>query len=65
MGASGLVRGRMRAGREPVIAVTLGDVRGIGPEIIQKALADERVRASARFLLVGPGGTTLEVDERI
>jgi 4-hydroxythreonine-4-phosphate dehydrogenase len=53
------------AGREPVIAVTLGDVRGIGPEIIQRALADERVRASARFLLVGPAGTTLDVDERI
>jgi len=50
--------------REPVIAVTLGDVRGIGTEIIQKALADDRVRASARFLLVGPSGTPLDVDER-
>ena len=51
--------------REPVIAVTLGDVRGIGPEIIEKALADESVRASARFLLVGPAGTALPVDERV
>jgi 4-hydroxythreonine-4-phosphate dehydrogenase len=51
--------------REPVIAVTLGDVRGIGPEIIEKALADESVRSSARFLLVGPAGTSLRVDERI
>ena len=51
--------------REPVIAVTLGDVRGIGPEIIEKALADESVRSSARFLLVGPAGTPLRVDERI
>jgi 4-hydroxythreonine-4-phosphate dehydrogenase len=48
-----------------VIAVTLGDVRGIGPEIIAKALADERVRASARFLLVGPSGTELAVDESV
>ena len=48
---------------EPVIAVTLGDVRGIGPEIIHKALADERVRASARYLLVGPSGSSLDVDE--
>jgi 4-hydroxythreonine-4-phosphate dehydrogenase len=51
--------------REPVIAVTLGDVRGIGPEIIEKALADDTVRASAHFLLVGPTGTTLSVDERV
>src|SRR3954464_9817354 len=51
--------------REPVIAVTLSDVRGIGPEIIEKALADESVRSSARFLLVGPAGTSLRVDERI
>jgi 4-hydroxythreonine-4-phosphate dehydrogenase len=50
---------------EPVLAVTLGDVRGIGPEIIQKALADDTVRASARFLLVGPTGTPLTVDERV
>ncbi|HEY2378822.1 MAG TPA: 4-hydroxythreonine-4-phosphate dehydrogenase PdxA [Gemmatimonadaceae bacterium] len=51
--------------REPVIAVTLGDVRGIGPEIIEKALADDSVRASARFLIVGPTGTPLDVDEAI
>lgn len=51
--------------REPVIAVTLGDVRGIGPEIIEKALADDTVRASARFLLVGPSGTPLTVEESI
>ena len=51
--------------REPVIAVTLGDVRGIGPEIIEKALADDAVRSSARFLLVGPAGTALRVDERV
>ena len=51
--------------REPVIAVTLGDVRGIGPEIIDKALADDVVRSSARFLLVGPAGTSLRVDEQV
>ena len=51
--------------RQPTIAVTLGDVRGIGPEIIEKALADGTVRASARFLLVGPSGTALGVDERV
>jgi 4-hydroxythreonine-4-phosphate dehydrogenase len=54
-----------RTKSEPVIAVTLGDVRGIGPEITAKALADERVRASARFLLVGPSGTNVAVDESV
>ena len=51
--------------REPVIAITLGDVRGIGPEIVQKALADQQVRASARFLIVGPRGAEIEVDESV
>ncbi|HEY2852707.1 MAG TPA: 4-hydroxythreonine-4-phosphate dehydrogenase PdxA [Gemmatimonadaceae bacterium] len=50
---------------EPLIAVTLGDVRGIGPEITEKALADDRVRASARFLVVGPRGAGIEVDEPV
>ena len=51
--------------REPVIAITLGDVRGIGPEIVEKALADHSVRASARFLVVGPTGASLDVDESV
>jgi 4-hydroxythreonine-4-phosphate dehydrogenase len=49
----------------PSVAVTLGDVRGIGPEIIEKALADHAVRASARFLLVGPTGAGLAVAESV
>jgi 4-hydroxythreonine-4-phosphate dehydrogenase len=49
----------------PVIAVTLGDVRGIGPEIIEKALADPAVQASARFILVGPSGAGLAVHESV
>lgn len=54
-----------RPSGDPVIAVTLGDVRGIGPEITARALADERVRASARFVIVGPDGTELAVDEQV
>ena len=49
----------------PRLAVTLGDVRGIGPEIVAAALADPRVRASAELRLVGPSGLELSVDERI
>ena len=49
----------------PRIAVTLGDARGIGPEIVVKALADASVRASARFLVVGPRGAGVDVDESV
>jgi len=44
-------------------AITLGDPRGIGPEITRKALSDPRVVASgARWLVVGPRGTEQPVD---
>ncbi|MBK8645176.1 MAG: 4-hydroxythreonine-4-phosphate dehydrogenase PdxA [Gemmatimonadetes bacterium] len=43
------------------IAITLGDPRGIGPEIVAKALGDPRVAALGSFVLVGPSGTGLEV----
>jgi 4-hydroxythreonine-4-phosphate dehydrogenase len=45
----------MSAGRpRPRLAVTLGDPRGIGPEVTFAALADAEVAASADFVLVGP-----------
>ena len=37
----------------PTIGITMGDPYGIGPEVTAKALADESVRAQARFLLFG------------
>jgi 4-hydroxythreonine-4-phosphate dehydrogenase len=40
----------------PRIAVTLGDPRGIGPEVVAKALAAPGVGELARFVLVGPPG---------
>jgi 4-hydroxythreonine-4-phosphate dehydrogenase len=46
------------------LAVTLGDVRGIGPEIIAKAAAASEVRAAADLVLVGPSGAGIAVDER-
>jgi 4-hydroxythreonine-4-phosphate dehydrogenase len=49
----------------PRLAVTLGDPRGIGPEIVAKALADPAVRAAADYLLVGPTGTGVEVAELV
>jgi 4-hydroxythreonine-4-phosphate dehydrogenase len=39
--------------RLPVLALTVGDPAGIGPEIAARAAADEGVRSRARLLLVG------------
>ena len=47
------------------LAVTLGDPRGIGPEVVAAALHDERVAAVADLVLVGPRGTVVEVSEAI
>lgn len=47
------------------IAVTAGDPRGIGPEIIIKALADPRVGGRSDLVLVGPSGCGIDVDEVI
>ena len=38
------------------LAVTLGDPRGIGPEIVRLAMADARVAAACDLVLVGPLG---------
>ena len=46
------------------LAVTLGDVRGIGPEIILKAAATSEVRAAADLVFVGPSGAGVEVHQR-
>ncbi|MCL2768247.1 MAG: 4-hydroxythreonine-4-phosphate dehydrogenase PdxA, partial [Synergistaceae bacterium] len=37
----------------PVIVVSLGDPAGIGPEIVVKALASEKVKKAARCVVVG------------
>ena len=47
------------------IAVTAGDPRGIGPEIIVKALADPRVGGRSELVVVGPAGCGIDVDEPI
>ena len=41
----------------PRLAVTLGDVRGIGPEIVEKAAQHRDVQTSATLIFVGPDGT--------
>ena len=46
----------------PRLAFTLGDVRGIGPEIVAAALADPAVLAACQPVVVGPEGAGLSVD---
>jgi 4-hydroxythreonine-4-phosphate dehydrogenase len=40
----------------PRLAVSLGDPRGIGPEIVAAARRDARVRAAAELHVIGPAG---------
>jgi len=47
------------------LAVTLGDPRGIGPEIVERAARDAAVLAVAELVLVGPSGAGLTVQEAV
>ena len=47
------------------LAVTLGDARGIGPEIVEAVRADASCRARATLTIVGPVGAGVPVDESI
>jgi 4-hydroxythreonine-4-phosphate dehydrogenase len=46
----------------PTLAVTLGDPRGIGPEITAAVLADAELRERAELLTVGPSGCGIDPD---
>ncbi len=50
--------------RKPRLAVTLGDVRGFGPEIIRTAAASRAGRDAAELVYVGPSGAGIDVDEQ-
>ena len=43
----------MAENERPAIAITMGDPCGVGPEVVVKALADPRVYASCRPVVVG------------
>lgn len=49
----------------PRLAVTLGDPRGIGPEIVAKMLRDGRATRDATLVIVGPTGTEVDVQESV
>lgn len=47
------------------LAMTVGDPRGIGPEIVVKALADSRVGERCDIVVVGPEESGVEVGESV
>ena len=49
----------------PRLAVTLGDPRGIGPEIVAKMQRDGRALREAELVVVGPSGTEVAVQESV
>lgn len=51
--------------RRPRLAITLGDPRGIGPEIVAKALDDPDVQQACEPVIVGPRGTGIDVAESV
>ncbi len=48
--------GETRDADRPALAITLGDPCGIGPEIVLKALANEKAAAAARLIVIGDEG---------
>lgn len=44
------------------LAITAGDPRGIGPEIITRALADPRISERSEFVVIGPRNCGVDVD---
>src|SRR4051812_37786460 len=52
------------AGGAPVVAVSMGDPLGVGPEIIVKALADRGLRRRARFRVFGLASVLAEAAGR-
>jgi 4-hydroxythreonine-4-phosphate dehydrogenase len=46
--------------RKPLLAITMGDATGSGPEIITKVLAEKEINASCRPLVIGDAGAMRE-----
>src|SRR5579862_6843045 len=45
-----------RAGNRPLVAITMGDPAGVGPEVIVKALEEQEPYTLSRPLVVGDAG---------
>jgi 4-hydroxythreonine-4-phosphate dehydrogenase len=47
------------------LAVTIGDPRGVGPEIVRAALDDPDIQRACELVTVGPRGSGVRVDDSI
>lgn len=53
-----------RQSDSPVLAVTMGDVNGVGPEILAKAMARPEVRDRCRIVVFGDAGVYARASEQ-
>ncbi len=56
---------RTSLSNNPVVAITLGDVSGVGPEITYRALLDKSLRSKAAFVVVGDLDVIRHLKKRI
>jgi 4-hydroxythreonine-4-phosphate dehydrogenase len=54
-----------KTSHRPKIAVTLGDPRGIGPEITRAALEDPELAGAAEFVVIGPEPDAMDCGSRM
>jgi 4-hydroxythreonine-4-phosphate dehydrogenase len=47
------------------IGISIGDIKGIGPEVTLKALAQQPASEKTRFLLIGDAAHTLDLNRRL
>ncbi|MBI1870996.1 MAG: 4-hydroxythreonine-4-phosphate dehydrogenase PdxA [Chlamydiae bacterium] len=50
---------------KPIIGITLGDLAGIGPEVVVKALASRRVWSSCYPVIYGPPGIVSNLSKKL
>jgi len=55
----------MKMNTRPIIAITMGDAAGVGPEIVIKALALEEMYALCRPLVVGDAGVLAQARQML
>ena len=49
---------------EPVIAITMGDPMGIGPEVVAKALCDPAILRLGKFVVYGQNQPLVDAADR-